>query len=181
MGQLPLVVAVALLEGIGSCLNPFERSRLNVKWPNDLLMDGRKIAGILIETESIAERLIVVIGAGINCATHPKNTIGATNLQEAGIIISTDDLFASYQSAMANALETWDGGNGFRAIRDSWMSNAIGIGETITVRLPKDVYIGRFHDLDAHGRLILKMPGNKTMAIASGDVFLSRETGGEHD
>src|SRR5262245_14857271 len=82
--ELSLVAALAIHDAIAD-LAPAARSRLAIKWPNDLLLDGAKFAGILAE----AEGTTVVVGIGLNCASHPADTdYPATNLAAARIKLS---------------------------------------------------------------------------------------------
>lgn len=85
LGSLPLVVALALYRAIRAEL-PWAGDRLSIKWPNDVLFDGKKVSGILIEAEQLADgRQAVVIGCGVNVSHHPDNPLyPATSLAEVG-------------------------------------------------------------------------------------------------
>lgn len=168
--QLPLVTALALHDALVEVLGP--DAGLGIKWPNDLLLNRRKIAGILAESKNLADgRQVIVIGCGVNCAHHPQNTRHrATSLLAEGFSVTPDNLFAAFSSAMAVRLADWDGGAGFGEIRAAWLDRATGLGEPIHVRLPQTTIEGIFAGLDPAGRLILRQAsGERT--ISAGELF----------
>ena len=168
--QLPLVAALSLHDALASMLAP--GSRLAIKWPNDLLLNNRKIAGILAESKVLADgRPVIVIGCGVNCAHHPQDTRHpASNLLDEGYFVSPEAVFAAFSSVMAGRLAEWNGGAGFAGIRAAWLQCASGLGETITVRLPQATIKGVFAGLDAAGRLILRQ-GASQQTISAGELF----------
>src|SRR5262249_21631254 len=132
--------------------------QLSLKWPNDLLLGGRKCAGILIEGEgafaeapAMPNRLTVIIGIGANCVSHPpapslaaseasrppsseeKSAYPATDLRAHGADITPERLFARLSLTMCRRLAEWKGSRGFDAIVADWLAHARGIGEQITV------------------------------------------------
>ena len=178
--QLAFVAALALRDAIAleaKALSP----RLKFKWPNDLLLDGRKCAGILIEGEArrdgeAGKRFIVVIGIGVNCSSHPLAIDGgsgfpATDLQAHGAAIAPEQLFAQLSATMCRRIALWDRGRGFPAILSDWLSHARGIGEDITVRSGDAEMKGRFVGLDRSGRLMLEVEDSGIKTISAGDVF----------
>lgn len=147
--------------------------KLALKWPNDVLLDGAKVAGILIEGESAGRRpLAVALGIGVNCAHHPADTpLPATDLAAAGLVAPPEKLFRALSRTMLARLTQWDRGGGFAAIRADWLKQAAGIGEDIRVLLAERTLEGRFEALDEAGRLILRLPGGTTTMITAGEVF----------
>ena len=147
--------------------------RPRVKWPNDLLLDGAKFAGILIEAETTqGSASAVVIGFGVNCAHHPSDTpYPATDLAANGVAVTLDALLAELSRAMQTRLEEWDRGAGFAATRADWLTRAAGIGGDIVVRLPDREVAGTFETLDRIGRLMLRLPAGTLEAITVGEVF----------
>src|SRR5882672_11001128 len=88
--ELCFVAALALRDAVGAAA-PSLAARLNLKWPNDLLLDGAKIAGILIEAESVGDKTVTVAGIGVNCAHHPAGThYPATSLAASGAAVTPD-------------------------------------------------------------------------------------------
>lgn len=173
LGELPLVVALAVHDAIAAALPPFARADLAIKWPNDILYGGAKLCGILIEAAMTPEGRVVVAGIGINCAHHPDVTLySATDLAKAGYPTEPEALFALLSAAMAHRLDEWQTGS-FALLRDAWLSRARGIGEAITVRLPTRDVVGVFSGLDTEGRLLLRHDGGLE-AISAGDVFFGR-------
>lgn len=169
--ELCFVAALAVRDAVRTAAPSFS-SKLRLKWPNDLLLDGAKIAGILIEAESVGTRNTMVAGIGINCAHHPRETTyPATNLAAHGIAVTLDALFRELSGAMAARLAEWDRGTGFPAVRAEWLSHACGIGGDIVVRLPDRELSGKFESLDLTGRLMLRLPAGQLEAIAAGEIF----------
>ena len=167
--QLSFVAALALHDAVLTCA-PGLAPRLKVKWPNDLMLDGAKLAGILIEGDS-APDFAAVIGIGVNCASHPDGTAHpATDLAAARESVTPENLFEALKPAFARRLAQWRSGQGFASIRADWLARATGLGEEIRVRLPDKELTGRFEGLDDTGRLLLAGPGGVEI-IAAGDVF----------
>ena len=141
-----------------------------MKWPNDLLVEKSKVAGILIEGES-EPAFAVAIGIGVNCAAHPDNTnYPAADLASLGALVVPDALLQELARAMQKRLAQWKGGLGFSAMRADWLKRAAGLGETLHVRLPERQLSGRFQGLDDAGRLLLDQAGRVT-PVTAGEVF----------
>lgn len=167
--QLSFVAALALHDAVADCV-PQVGPMLTLKWPNDLLLGGRKLAGILIEGES-EPVFAVAVGIGVNCAHHPDDTrFPATDLNAAGAIVSPDRLLTALSAAMLRRLAQWRRGEGFAAIRVDWLRRAAGLGKQIEVRLPEKDLSGVFEGLDEAGRLLLVGPAGRT-AVTAGEVF----------
>jgi len=147
--------------------------RLAVKWPNDLLCDGAKLAGILVEGESaIGRPLVTVVGIGINCAHHPTQTDHpAIDLGAAGTRVTPEVLFTALSRAMLQRLQEWDRGRGFAATRAAWLARAASLGMPVRVNLTDRLLEGRFETLDPCGRLVLRLEDGTAEIITAGDVF----------
>jgi BirA family biotin operon repressor/biotin-[acetyl-CoA-carboxylase] ligase len=172
--QLSFVAALAVHDAIAECASAVG-PLLKVKWPNDLLLDGAKVAGILIEGESEAT-FTVAIGIGVNCAAHPDATAyPSTDLATAGALVTPAQLFAALAAAMPRRLAQWQRGQGFAAIRADWLKRAAGLGQHIRVRLPERELSGLFQGLDDAGRLLVLGP-NGVATIAAGEVFALGES-----
>jgi BirA family transcriptional regulator, biotin operon repressor / biotin---[acetyl-CoA-carboxylase] ligase len=167
--ELSFVAALAVHDAVATCA-PQLGPLLKVKWPNDLLVEQAKVAGILIEGES-EPVFAVAIGIGVNCATHPSDTsYPAIDLATTGALVMPDALFAALSVAMAQRLTQWNSGLGFAAIREGWLRRAAGLGETLQVRLRERELSGCFEGLDETGRLLLKQ-GDNLSTITAGEVF----------
>ena len=173
-GQLAFVAGLAVFDAIAE-LAPHLAARLALKWPNDVLLGGRKLAGMLIE----AENNWAVIGIGINCAHHPENTAQpATDLAAAaGAPLPVERVFAQLSKTMLVRLRQWAEGAGFAAIRTDWLIRAAGVGKEISVRLPDKELAGQFQGLDETGRLLLRLPDGQVQAVTSGEVFALARAG----
>jgi BirA family transcriptional regulator, biotin operon repressor / biotin---[acetyl-CoA-carboxylase] ligase len=174
LGTLPLAVAVAV-HGTITALPGAARHDLRIKWPNDILVDGKKICGILLESTVLEDgRLAVAIGVGINIAHHPDPALyQAADLSQLGIKTSPEDLFPQLASTVAATLDAWNHGRGFPQIRAEWLRLAKGQGEMITANLPNGPIQGRFGDIDGEGRLVLTLQNGQTRSISAGDVFFA--------
>jgi BirA family biotin operon repressor/biotin-[acetyl-CoA-carboxylase] ligase len=142
-------------------------ARLKLKWPNDLLIDRNKCAGILVEGEGAA----VAVGIGVNCAHHPPGTAyPATDLAAAGVRAPPERLFALLSAAMLPRLAQWDRGAGFAATRSDWLARAARLGEEITVAVEDGERRGRFETVDERGYLVLRRADGTAETISAGDV-----------
>jgi BirA family transcriptional regulator, biotin operon repressor / biotin---[acetyl-CoA-carboxylase] ligase len=167
--QLSFVAALALHDAVAE-VAPQLGPMLQVKWPNDLLLGGKKLAGILIEGDN-EPGFCVAIGIGVNCAAHPaESNHQATDLAAAGALVAPARLLTALMAAMARRLAQWQCGEGFAGIRADWIKRAVGIGCVIRVRLPERDTTGRFDGIDESGRLLLAGPDG-VFAIAAGEVF----------
>jgi BirA family biotin operon repressor/biotin-[acetyl-CoA-carboxylase] ligase len=143
------------------------QARMTVKWPNDVLGDGRKVAGILLEAVGPS----LAIGIGVNLAAYPGDTeFPAISLAALGgkPILPPQALGVLAQN-FAGWYEVWRA-DGFAPIRDAWLARAAGLGQRIRARLPDREQMGIFEGIDADGALLLTEAG-RTTVIAAGDVF----------
>jgi len=168
--QLSFAAAIAAHEAIASFAPDAE---IRVKWPNDVLANGRKIAGILLESAStgtVPEWL--AIGIGINLAHYPEGTeFPATALPALGITApNPNEALARLAAAFAKWYEIWRA-SGFSPLRDAWLARAAGLGTRIRARLADGEIWGMFEGIDETGALILRETQGKTRAIAAGEVF----------
>jgi BirA family transcriptional regulator, biotin operon repressor / biotin---[acetyl-CoA-carboxylase] ligase len=170
--ELAFVAALAAHDAVAEVATEIG-PRLAVKWPNDLLCDGAKLAGILVEGESATGRpLVAVVGIGINCAHHPVQTDHpAIDLLAVGRRVTPEVLFTALSRAMLKRLTEWDRGRGFAATRAAWLARAAGLGMPVRVKLADRQLEGRFETLDPFGRLVLRLGDGTTEIITAGDVF----------
>ncbi|MGY2735658.1 biotin--[acetyl-CoA-carboxylase] ligase [Sphingomonas sp. UYP23] len=140
-----------------------------IKWPNDLLLDGAKLSGILLERAGDA----VIVGIGVNLAHHPDDTDRlATSLADHGATPDPADFAETLAEAFARWLAIWRG-QGLAPIRARWLERAHPIGTALTARLPDGQAIdGLFGGLDDDGALILRLADGGSRVIHAGDVFL---------
>ena len=170
--QLSFVTALALGEGLHSLLPP--SVTLQYKWPNDVLIDGKKISGILLESQvgEYGNMEWIVIGAGVNVTSYPVNTERpATSLDQVGCRLAVEDVLVAYAHTLWAWICRWNEA-GFDPIRKAWLNRAIGIDEAIEVRLPNQTLKGTFGSLDMNGALVL-LTSEGRQHISAGEVFLS--------
>jgi BirA family transcriptional regulator, biotin operon repressor / biotin---[acetyl-CoA-carboxylase] ligase len=169
--QLGFVAALALGDAIGASAPPL--AALRCKWPNDVLLNGGKFAGILLESETrLSETLDwVVLGVGVNVVAHPSGAeYPTTSLRDEGCCdLDAASLLESFACSFLGWYETWRD-DGFAPIRAAWLPRASGIGDEITVRLDRESIAGRFVGIDADGALALETVAG-SCRIAAGDVF----------
>lgn len=171
LSSLPLAVSLAVYDAVKFVLP--NDAVVKIKWPNDVLIGGRKTCGILLEGERLNDgRYALVIGCGINVAHKPEQALyPVTSLNEAGALVSPDILFAHFYQSMARVLARWNRAQGTAAIVADWREVAAGIGTQITVNLPDRSLQGLFAGIDDYGMLQLDLGGGEIQSIAAGDVF----------
>lgn len=148
-----------------------------LKWPNDVLFDGRKIAGLLLEAKSG----YVLIGIGVNLVSHPEGgNIPATHLLkhiEPEALNSDDPEFtgaAGFLAILANTLDQAIKKHlayGFSATRSDWTALASGLPGPVTVRLPNETFSGYAQSLLENGALRVVAEGGTIRDVHAGDVF----------
>lgn len=173
--QLGFVLGVALVEAVAATTPLAGRARL--KWPNDLLLDGAKSAGLLLESRLLGAELDwLLIGLGVNLVAAPaagETPYRATSLAAAGgVALRPEQLLeplAARFAAWRRVLET----QGFAPLRRAWLSHAAGLGQPVTARLPRGTEEGLFLDLDEDGALLLQGADGRTRSITVADVFFA--------
>lgn len=175
VAQLSFVAALALHQALGAVCGP--NARLAIKWPNDVLLNGGKVAGILLESAGRGGAVdAVAVGIGVNLAAAPPPEAvepGATTpvsvLGETGMAVTPEgflDLLAPAFDGWHRQLTT----HGFTPIRNAWTARAARIGQSITARTGKAEVMGRFDGIDDSGALVLTTPSGRQV-IPAADVF----------
>lgn len=169
--QLSFVTALAVADAVRAALpgGPV----ISCKWPNDVLVGGAKISGILLESGTRPDGRLdwLVVGVGINLASHPVDTAyPATSIQAQGGQVERDVLLSSYVAAFHRWMYLWQE-QGFAPIRTAWLGRADGLGHPVVVKLAQDSLHGIFSSLNAVGALLLQLPSGEIRTIAAGDVF----------
>ncbi len=176
--QLGFAACLGVGAALGSVVPPL--TALNYKWPNDVLLNGMKAAGILLETSSKPDGGLdwLIIGVGINLASHPDDTaFPATSLAAVGAGgIEVAELLEIFCRQFQTWVNRWLD-EGFQPLQRAWIIRAKGIGEPIEARLGDGTTVaGVFEGLDERGALLLKTDDGATRTIDSGEVFFA--TGG---
>ncbi|ETW11801.1 biotin--acetyl-CoA-carboxylase ligase [Roseivivax marinus] len=144
-----------------------------LKWPNDVLLNGGKVAGILLETHAGGA---LAIGIGVNLVAAPgaaEVEAGAVRpvslMAETGAAVGPEDFLDQLAQAYA-VREASFVTYGFAPIREAWLSRAARLGETVTARTGTSETVGRFETVDPSGNLVL-MTAKGRVGIAAADVF----------
>jgi BirA family transcriptional regulator, biotin operon repressor / biotin---[acetyl-CoA-carboxylase] ligase len=169
--QLSFVTAIAAADAIARFA---PQAEIRVKWPNDVLAGGRKVAGILLESASSGGAPFwLAIGVGINLAQFPEGTeFPATSIAALGVVSpSPRAALLELASAFAKWYDIWEA-RGFLPIRDAWLARAAKLGMRIRARLQNEETTGVFEGIDETGALLLREAG-RTRAIAAGEVYFS--------
>ncbi|MCZ8041280.1 MAG: biotin--[acetyl-CoA-carboxylase] ligase [Beijerinckiaceae bacterium] len=168
--QLGFVAGLALHDAAAR-VTGLAAPRLALKWPNDLLVDGAKCSGLLLEGESGAGRFAVIAGLGINIASCAEGTpYPASFLRAHRPDVTIEATLAALAEAFAERFAIWQRPGGFGPTRQAWLERAAFLGQTITIRPPSGAVTGVFSGLDPAGRLLLETPGG-TRAFDAGDLF----------
>ncbi len=178
LSSLPLVAAVAAHGAISGMMSGHS-SEVAIKWPNDVLIDRKKVCGILLEARKLADgRFAVVIGIGVNVGFSPEGTpYPVARLADYVAGADPQVLFAHLFSIMAEELSIWDGGRGVGRTVSRWRAAACGINERITINLAREQVSGLFAGIDDAGMLKLETEeGART--FAAGDVFFENKKNG---
>jgi BirA family biotin operon repressor/biotin-[acetyl-CoA-carboxylase] ligase len=149
----------------------------SLKWPNDVLLNGAKLAGILLEAISAGTGVqALAIGIGVNLIANPDQSVmeegalpAVSLLSETGLRITPE----AFLAALASAYARWEAlftAQGFAPLRAAWLSHAAKLGETIRARTGKDTHHGVFDTIDSQGNLIL-MTATGRLEIPAAEVF----------
>lgn len=175
--QLSFVAALAIADAVAASLP--DGVPVSLKWPNDVLADGAKVSGLLLEAETDGEggAAWVVLGIGINVAAAPAGTpYPAACLADLGGDAPAGVVLARLADALDRRLARWRA-EGFGPVRAEWLERARGVGGPVAVRLPDRTLDGVFRDLDADGALVLSMGDGRTARVGAGDVYFPAAEG----
>lgn len=152
VGQLSILVGVALAQAA----QKLGEGEIKLKWPNDVFFEGKKCAGILIDSELQAEKVKwLVVGIGVNTASCPENAACLGVERDMFLEVLLDYISVHYAD--------WQK-DGFETIRQKWLEYTYDAGTPLSV--------GIFHDLDAYGNLVVLDDTNALKTISAGDVYL---------
>ncbi len=170
MAELSLALALALHDAVAAAAAP-DSPAAELKWPNDLMIAGRKCAGILLEGGLDGARRFAVAGFGVNIVSHPQGTDHpATDLGAEGYRTDRDELFARLSAAVPERLTEWNRGAGLGSIRRDWLGHAFGLGRPMRITTTTESYMATVRGLDAKGRLLVMREGREQI-VAAGEVF----------
>ena len=176
---LSFAASLAVLEAVRSQLathlSSAEMPQTGLKWPNDVIVAGGKISGILLEVEGKA----LIVGSGVNIG--PVGQVGSQNIAPialadiwpdgAGDLPQPYDFATAYLDRLAFWYDRFRQ-SGFGPIRDAWLENALFLGQHVAVQCDARVFSGVFHDLGMDGTMLLLDDSGQTRHITTGDVKL---------
>lgn len=165
-----LVPEIALKQGIDGADG--QGARIALKWPNDVLADGAKLAGILLEAQKRPDgQHAVVVGIGVNVVAAPEGLpYPAASIASLGWDVTPQGLFAALSDAWVDAIETWNNSRGVAEILELWRGSAAGLGAPVAVSRDGEIVRGIFETIDDAGRLIVRANDESRVVITAGDV-----------
>ncbi|MCJ8322536.1 MAG: biotin--[acetyl-CoA-carboxylase] ligase [Rhizobiales bacterium] len=175
VAQVAFVMAVAVHKTIADLLPADKQNTIGLKWPNDVLVRGHKLCGILIESQlnKFNKAHILAVGIGMNVGEIPQDgDFSAMSLAQMGIEVDVETVLSALCHNFAKFFEQWSNGRNFVAIRKIWLNHALGLGGKITARLPNRSIQGIFESLDDDGTLILRDEADEIHQITAGDIFI---------
>lgn len=173
LSQLSIIAAIA----IGECIADIAPADCDIKykWPNDVLINGRKVVGILLESGLYQDSRWVAMGTGVNVCSHPPDSevmYPASHLKQHGIQIEVAELLSHYLYKLDAYLTHWQT-KGIVGLIKIWQARMAGLGQRIQVQLTEEKRIsGVFTGLSEEGILLLETDSGEVQKIISGDVFL---------
>jgi BirA family biotin operon repressor/biotin-[acetyl-CoA-carboxylase] ligase len=172
MATLGFVAGLALHEALSAVVEPALADRFRLKWPNDVLADGQKMAGILLEAVPLGTgQSGVVVGIGVNVVAAPEGVpYPVTSLQALGSAVTAPDVFAALSERWCSAFALWDQGRGLPDLLAAWRARAFGLNGPVRIEQNDEVIDGTFETVDETGRLVLRTPENRRIVISAGDV-----------
>lgn len=161
--HLPYIISMAILKAIPS------HPKLAVKWPNDILIHNKKLAGILLESHQTAEGCTVVAGVGINTCQSPQDIDQpTTSLLEEGIAILNTPLLCQILENFDNIFSVYKE-EGFGLVRDVWLSYCDHIPNEGKIRTNEGMHQGYFTDIAEDGALIFQTE-TRLLHLHSGEI-----------
>ena len=176
--SLSLVAGLALAETV----HQWCRLDAQIRWPNDILIEGKKVAGILTETSVVtsdkrqvtSDKNFVVLGVGINATAEASELPDtATSLAAWGVSCDSYRLAAAFLRRLEQRYEVWRTG-GFASVRSAWLARSGLVGNMVSVALPSEELEGQVADVDERGRLVIRLDAGVQRACEVGDVRLLR-------
>lgn len=168
--ELCFVASLALRDVLAEFAGPL--LPLTIKWPNDVLANERKCAGILVESRTAGlGRCETVIGIGVNLRAHPTDTaFAATDLAREGVTLDPDDVFTALAPKLEARLQTWRRSKDFSEVAEEWLRHAYRLGRTVHIRGEDPARDGIFKGLTEQGAMRLEMMDGTERTVIAGDV-----------
>ena len=172
MNALPFLIALAVRDTLVNLEAP--PADVQCKWPNDILLNGQKISGILIESSTRSSDALdyVIVGIGINLRHSPRDALfPATSLEQSlDRHVSVDKALKYLSRNVKDRLDAWDTKN-FESIRSEWTGTAWGLGESRKINTANEAFAGKLVGLDAQGALLVQLSDGSSRQILAADIF----------
>lgn len=173
LGQISLLTSLAIYQALENYLTKTDHELLKIKWPNDLILDGKKCSGLIIETlqrneQSIA-KLVIGIGINVNTSPLPYSTCLQTHIKSA---LKEDNVLATFLDKLDTLYDEWKVA-GFHDLKVKWEKASFEHGAKISVKQGNELISGHYLGIDHSGALLLECDDTKTKrTIYAGDIFL---------
>lgn len=161
--ELTFIAALAVGNTLLSFMNNIN---IQYKWSNDILIDNKKISGILLERKSNSNWLVIGIGININHAPLPEATCISNYIEPMSNIDLLKELIINFNKLRKEWLLS-----GFDAIREMWLQRAFKLNKQISIQLADKLYEGAFTDIDKSGRLVLQQKDGSLIYFDAGELF----------
>lgn len=171
---LSLLAGLALYDAVTPAIRIELEEQLQLKWPNDLMLQGAKLGGILIENHLNPEtgNNEIVIGFGLNITSSPDLSDRETiELQSISSNISRDQIFHELTNTLEVWLNEWQSGQNFEAVRRTFIERSYPLGTPTSVKVGSERISGQYGGIDKDGALILQDAGGKTQIISCGELI----------
>ncbi len=174
--QLGFVAALAVADAVDEVCGT---ARARLKWPNDVLLDGAKLAGLLLEVEQTPQGVATILGIGVNVRHFPLDaSYPATSLRAQGFEVSVDAMLAYVLTTLGSRLDQWMR-EGFDRVRSEWALRGHRRGDWLKINAPLGRQVsGRFADLDNDGSLLALVDG-AVERFSAAEIVTPRALGSE--
>ncbi len=175
LSELSFVTAVSCADMVENLIeNSHCEAQVRLKWPNDILLNGAKAGGILIETSGINTRSIAIaIGIGLNIVNHPTEALAypTTDFVHAGLKVTRSEVFENLAMRFDHYFRQWRQTSGFETIKQRWLDFGPSLGQKLKVNTGTGIITGDFAGLDDHGGLLLSLSDGSQQTVLAGDIF----------
>lgn len=177
---LGFVAGLSLADAVDAVLpsNTDKKFSIGLKWPNDVLIDGAKLSGILLETTIFPDgRFGLAVGMGTNVVGVPEGLpYQAVCLNELGSNTDAATLFLALSDAWCHYYRIWDEGRGLNAIRTMWLKRAYALNQPVAMMLNGRIVEGVFETIDSDCRLVIREDDGTRIPVTAGDVYFGSAT-----
>ncbi|MEL0232151.1 MAG: biotin--[acetyl-CoA-carboxylase] ligase [Hyphomicrobiales bacterium] len=172
LSQFSILSSVAVAMSIESFLYG---KKVSLKWPNDIFLAKKKVAGILIQSINHKNRLFVIVGIGINVLRAYSESNEYSYIEDFNKDIQLDLCFESLVTNLNEMINNWGYGENFNDIKEFWLSRCNHIGKKVIVKTNNTKKEGLFKGIDKNGNLILSLD-NKNELINTSNVLIEEST-----